>query len=101
LVKLATEALHSIYMKGYSYKKAGVIVTGFVPDGEIQQELFSETRDLRHKRLMESIDNINRLSAQPLVKIATQGSGRAWKLRQEQLSPKYTTQWNEILEIRT
>jgi DNA polymerase V len=100
LVKHAVEALQSIYRKGYSYKKAGVIVTGLVPEQEIQQDLFSEARDNRHKKLMESMDEINRNSNRPLIQIATQGSGRKWKLRQEKLSPGYTTRWGEIMEIR-
>jgi DNA polymerase V len=100
LVKQSVEALRSIYRKGYSYKKAGVIATGLVPEQEIQQDLFSEAGDSRHKKLMESMDEINRYSYRPLIQIATQGTGRKWKLRQEQLSPKYTTRWNEIMEIR-
>jgi DNA polymerase V len=100
LVKTAIEALHSIFRNGYLYKKAGVIVTGLVPEKEIQQDLFSETETRKLQKLMESMDKLNRKRG-PTVKIATQGTGRKWKLRQEQLSPAYSTKWKEILEIKT
>jgi DNA polymerase V len=99
LVKTAIEALHSIFRNGYLYKKAGVIVTGMVPEKEIQQDLFSETESLKLQKLMKSMDTLNRKRGQA-VKIATQGTGRKWKLRQEQLSPAYSTRWKEIMEIR-
>jgi DNA polymerase V len=100
LVKTAMEALHSIFRNGYLYKKAGVIVTGMVPEREIQQDLFSETESRKLQKLMESIDTLNRKRG-PAVKIATQGTGRKWKLRQEQLSPAYSTRWKELMEIKT
>ena len=34
------------------------------------------------------------------VKLAVQGTGRKWKLRQEKLSPCYTTRFSDILEVR-
>ncbi|WP_294593726.1 DUF4113 domain-containing protein [uncultured Bacteroides sp.] len=33
------------------------------------------------------------------VKLAVQGNGREWKLKQEQLSQRYTTDINEIITI--
>lgn len=101
LVKYSIDALHSIFRKGYQYKKAGVIVTGLMPESEIQQNLFTDPQDDRQKKLMQSMDLMNRKMGHQAVKIATQGSGRRWKLRQEKLSPCYTTRWSELLEIRT
>jgi DNA polymerase V len=100
LVKAATEALRSIFRSGYRYKKAGVIVTGMVPDREVQQDLFSDQQTGKMQKLMESLDKVNRESRTQAVKIATQGTGRKWRLRQEQLSPGYTTRWNEIMNIK-
>jgi DNA polymerase V len=98
LIKAAMVALRSIFRQGYLYKKAGVIVTDFVPETEIQQELFGEQNSPKMKKLMESVDKLNREN-KTAVKIATQGSGRDWKLRQERLSPGYSTRWKEIMEI--
>jgi DNA polymerase V len=100
LVKAAMTALRSIFRKGYQYKKAGVIVTDFVREQEIQQELFAGQTSPKMKKLMESVDKLNREN-RTAVKIASQGSGREWKLRQERLSPGYSTRWGEMMEIKT
>ena len=34
------------------------------------------------------------------VKLAVQGSGRKWKLKQEKLSPCYATRFADMLEVR-
>jgi DNA polymerase V len=34
------------------------------------------------------------------VKLAVQESGRKWKLKQERLSPSYTTLLSDMLEVR-
>ena len=33
------------------------------------------------------------------VKLAVQGSSRKWKLKQEKLSPCYTTRFEDMLEV--
>jgi DNA polymerase V len=33
------------------------------------------------------------------VKLAVQGNGRKWKLKQEKLSPCYTTRFADLLEV--
>lgn len=101
LVRHATAGLNTIYRKGFQYKKAGVIVTELVPEQAIQQNLFTRGTDLKQRLLMESLDEVNRRLGHEAVKIATQGTGRKWRLRQEKLSPGYTTRWDEIMEIKT
>jgi len=34
------------------------------------------------------------------VKTATELLGRSWKMRQESRSPRYTTCWEELLEVK-
>ncbi len=100
LVKAAVEALRAIYRKGYLYKKAGVIVMGLVPEGQVQKDLFSGEDSGRQRKLMESLDQLNRRYGRGTLQIATQGTTRQWRLRQEKLSPAYTTRWSELMEIR-
>jgi DNA polymerase V len=98
LTKYANIALKSIYKKGYLYKKAGVIVLGLSPENNHQINLF-ENENPKHKLLMSTIDTINRKIGSAKVKIANQDLGRTWKMRQEKLSPRYTSSWNELLEV--
>ncbi|WP_434476205.1 DUF4113 domain-containing protein [Bacteroides intestinalis] len=48
---------------------------------------------------MQAIDKVNG-EHRHLVKLAVQGNGRDWKLKQEQLSKRYTTDINEVLTIK-
>lgn len=48
---------------------------------------------------MATIDTLHKLMGRYKVKLAAQGFGRSWRLRQKHKSPCYTTQLNEILII--
>lgn len=98
LVKFATQALKYIFKKGYSYKKAGVIVQDFSQTDCLQQTLF-ENRDKRHIPLMQTIDKLNFLFGQQKIRLASQDIKKVWKMKQEKLSPHYTTNINDIITI--
>lgn len=100
IVRHALIALKNIYRKGVGYKKAGVIVMDLVPDDAIQQNLFYKEDREKLSRLMEAIDELNSKGIKKQVNLAVQGTGvRKWKLRQEHLSPCYTTQLSDVLTI--
>lgn len=61
LTAAAIDALRSIFRKGYAFKKAGIHICELTNASNIQQSLFCDplARD-KHKRLMNTIDSINR-----------------------------------------
>ena len=95
----AIEAVISIYKKGIKYKRAGVIVTGLVPTNNHQLHLF-EHENPKHKPLMSVIDNMNKKYKGYKIKLGNQDLERTWKMRQERLSPRYTTDINDIIKIK-
>lgn len=98
LSKYANLALESIYQKGYRYKRAGVVVLDLVPQTDLQLNLFLN-EDVRHPALMGTLDSLNRKMGDKKVKLASQDLRRTWKMKQERLSKRYTTNWNELLEV--
>ncbi len=88
-----------IYEEGRSYKKAGVILSGLVPDSSIQANLFEGPSKNMGRFLMEMMDNINFSMRDDMVKFASSGTKRNWKMRQEFHSPRYTTRWEELYEV--
>jgi DNA polymerase V len=100
LIRYALFALEAIYKKGYRYKKAGVLVLDITPENQIQGSLFDGVDRDKHTAIMKALDDINSKFGRDALKIATQGSGEKWKLRQEKLSPCYTTNWKDIIKIR-
>ena len=99
IVQSALRGLESIYMKGYQYKKAGVIVSGLVPSNTIQYNVFHSTDEDRHMRLMTAMDKVNDREGRDVLRVAEQGFTRRWTLRQERLSPCYTTRWVDFMTI--
>lgn len=97
IVHYALEGLKNIFMPGYQYKKAGVIITEIVTSAQLG--LFDTVNREKRERLMQAIDKVNG-EHRHLVKLAVQGNGRDWKLKQEQLSKRYTTDINEVLTIK-
>jgi DNA polymerase V len=99
LIDYALNGLKSIFKEGYRFKKAGVIVSEISPERPLQADLF-DTRDReKYNRIMSVMDSLNASYGKQKVKIAAQGFDRKWKLKNEKLSPCYTTQLKDVLEI--
>ncbi len=99
LAKFAIKGLERIFKPGYHYKKAGIIVMDMTPEDQRQAMLF-ENSDPRHQRLMEVVDTINHSYGGHKLKLGSQDLKRTWKMRQEQLSPRYTTRLDEVIKIK-
>jgi DNA polymerase V len=95
----AVQAVTSIFKKGIKYKRAGVIVTGIVPTNNHQLHLF-EHENPKHKSLMHVIDGMNMKYSDYKIKLANQDLQRTWKMKQKRLSPRYTTNIDEIIKVR-
>jgi len=95
----AIHAVGTIFKEGIKYKRAGVIVMGLVPTNNHQLHLF-EHENPKHKPLMHAIDGLNTKYADNKVKLANQDLKRTWKMRQERLSPRYTTNINDIIKVK-
>jgi len=98
LAKFAKQALGKIFRKGFHYKKAGVIVMDFSPENQKQLKIF-ENSNAKHVPLMQAIDKINASFGQHKIKLASQDLRKVWKMKQEKLSSRYTTNLNEIITI--
>ena len=99
LIKPAVQLAAQLFQQGSQYKKAGVVLSGLVPDDAIQGNLFVPQRGIG-RYLMEMVDNINFGMRDDVVKWAASGTKRNWKMRRDFHSPRYTTRWNELCEIK-
>lgn len=99
IVKTAIKGLESIYRDDCIYKKAGVIVGRIVPQEQTQLSLFDSLDREKCKSINVAVDKINATMGKNKVELAVQGNGRKWKLKQEKLSPCYTTRFADILEV--
>jgi DNA polymerase V len=79
------------------FKKAGVIVTQITPQETKQFNLFNDENP-RHAALMKTMDAMNEKMGDRVIRLGAQAK-RTWDMKQNMLSPRYTTSFNHILTI--
>ncbi|MCF6129389.1 Y-family DNA polymerase [Flavobacterium sp. AS60] len=95
----AISILKKVYQEGERYSKAGVIVTGIIPENQKQFHLFEEENP-KHLKLMKVIDEFHAKTGERKIRLGSQDLQHTWKMKQEHLSPKYTTDFKEILKVK-
>jgi len=100
LIKPALQLVEELYEPGRSYKKAGVLLSNIVPDNALQGNFFQPVMDERNMKLMDMLDNINFSQRNDILKYASSGTTRNWKMQQNFHSPRYTSRWSELYEIK-
>jgi DNA polymerase V len=100
LINFALRGLKAIFAEGYQFKKAGVIVSELVPERPLQGDLFDTRNRDKFSKIMTVMDSLNASYGKQKVKIAAQGFDRKWKLKNERLSPCYSTKLEDVLEIK-
>ncbi|AQT06701.1 Y-family DNA polymerase [Acetobacter persici] len=98
LIDLSTRLLKAVWKSGYRYAKGGVLLNDLAPAGR-QASLF-DVVDQHSPALMDAMDAINQRYGKEAIKPLSTGIQRSWRPRQGMLSPRYTTEISEILEIR-
>lgn len=98
---VAISILKDLYKgnEGIKFKKAGVIVTELIDEDKKQLQLFEEENP-KHLAIMKAMDFLNTKIGDRKVKLGTQNLNLTWNMNQNHLSPRYTTRFNEILEIK-
>ena len=99
LTSAALRGLAAIWRPGFRYKKAGVIFLELRPAADVLGGLFDRPDSADKQRLMRVVDILNNRYGRDTITYAASGRRRAWKLRSGQLSPRYTTSWEELLRV--
>ena len=112
IVKAAHEVLENIYIKGYHYKKAGVIVMGIGPNAPMQLDLFDYNAEQfqKMKRLDAVVDRINKVNGTETIVLGSQqytqkdGKGKADvfanAIKHDHRSKNPTTRWSDIIRLK-
>lgn len=99
LSKYAVLGLHKIFKEGVRYKKAGVMIMGLSPTATRQLPLFGG-EEVKHLAVMQAVDRIHKRFGPHQIKLANQDLQRTWKMKQEHLSQRYTTEIKEVITVR-
>jgi DNA polymerase V len=98
IIKLALRAVDQIYQPGYSYHKAGIMMLDLIPSDIHQKDLFENITYSLSDQRMKVIDSLNKKFGSGIIthgKVRRKGKNK-WKSRSFYLSPRYTTQWDEL-----
>lgn len=99
LSNLAVKMLKDLFEEGASYKKAGVIVSDIIPENQKQLHLFEEENP-KHQAIMKVLDDFHKKTGERKIRLGNQDLQRTWKMNQNHLSNKYTTDFKAILEVK-
>lgn len=105
LVQHASEMTDRIFRSGHQYQKVGVILSGLESQHNQQGSLLSitskesEEQLAAQSRLMHVTDAINKKFGRGTVQYAGEGLGQPWKMKQNNLSSRFTTKWDELCEV--
>ena len=98
VVGAATGILERIWRDGFSWRKAGVLLLDLSSAADIQPTLFTD--QIADNGLMKAVDRINDRFGRGTVGLGLSAKDAEWRMRQEQLSPHYTTRWQDIPSVR-
>jgi DNA polymerase V len=100
IIKAALRGLDLIFKPGFLYMKCGVTVMDLVPESSVQGSFFDVAERQRNGHVMRTVDQINRSLGKEIIRTATQGFARPYRLKTDYLSTRYTTRMSEILRIK-
>ena len=98
MIKYIAPAIRNIIVPGRRAMKTGVILFELSPADKNNPDLFEEP-DEKNLILAETMDKLNYKYGRNTIFTAGEGIKRPWTMKQEYLSRRFTTNWNEILEI--
>ena len=99
LSQTAIKMLKNVFEEGEIYNKAGIILTEIIPQEEKQFHLFEEENP-KHEKLMKVMDSIRKKTGERKIRLGNQDLNETWKMKQNHLSKRYTTNSKELLEIK-
>jgi DNA polymerase V len=94
LTRAALWGLKRIYRPGFAYQKAGVALLDLSDAANRQMSLVSTAKD--NTRLMQVMDRINALWGRGTLRSAAEGIEKEWRMKRGNMSPCYTTNWDDI-----
>lgn len=101
LTRAAQQAVARLWQAGRRYHKAGVMAFELVEAGRVQADLFAgDPLDEKSARLMQVMDAINQRMGRGTVRLLAEGTTQPWRMKQDHLSPCYTTRWDDIPVVK-
>lgn len=76
-----------------------MILSQITPASAQQGSLFDPESRAKQSRLMKVLDTVNKSCGRGTLVVASQGT-EPFRMNREHLSPRYTTDWEELLVVK-
>ena len=97
---IAQQTLTQMYKNHYAYKKCGVVLMGIESaNSQMQLDWLNPPDSDERKSLMATMDALNQRYGRHSIRTADQDAGSGWRMRRDKLSPCYTTQFKQLLQV--
>lgn len=101
LIRYAHAGLQKIYLKGFRYIKAGIMLTDIVNENDLQFNLFIDPREnMKKSEVMHAIDAIQNRYGHKSIFTAAEGISKTWSTKRSKLTPCYTTRWEDLPVVK-
>ena len=92
-------AARDMWRPGYRYAKAGVVFVDLTPASALPASLFPSRNPEKSARMMAALDAVNARYGRATLRPGGTAPAAPWGMRRERLSPRYTTQLSELMEV--
>ncbi len=100
MVNQGLAALEEIYLSGYDFKRAGILLTEISTKTHRQLNIFTGHNVAKHDSIMTVMDGITERFGKSSITIGHQ-SINCIQSDRNHVSPEYTTKWNDIMIVNT
>ncbi|MBX9848140.1 MAG: Y-family DNA polymerase [Rhodocyclaceae bacterium] len=99
LIRVGLWGLMQLYREGFEYKKCGCMLGTITPKLGLDDTLVP-SNNTQNERTIAIMDRINRKYGRGTLKSAAEGSNPTWRMRRGNVSPAYTTKWEELMVVK-
>ena len=99
LTQAASAAVDAVFRPGYAYSKAEVMLLNLCQRGEYTDDLFAASQPASSERTMQVLDAINKKWGRGTLRTGSVPTSPAWAMRQELMSPCYTTRFEDLWRV--
>lgn len=100
IISAAKHCLQKIFRPGFYYKKTGIVLMDLVEESLTQDDLFTASPTKKSAKTMQLLDKINDHWGSNALFFAAEGTTQTWKVRSDLCSPRYTTQWDDLIHVK-
>ena len=99
IIEHAKRGIDRIYRADSLFAKCGIGLLDIRDRHFYQQDLFSPGQHPQTDQLMQLIDSVNQRYGRDSITFGAEGLSGKWTMRQQRLSPSYTSSWGDLPKI--